>query len=94
MEWILGSLISLIVFTIVASFLYHPPTDKTQLMPFLKNMSIVAGLFATIVSIHDFIYHSNFFAQVFGGAPYGDCRVQSLGRPKPEYYGNCKVFNK
>lgn len=93
MDTIIGSLISLIGFTILASLLYHPPTDPSQRMAFLKNMSIVAGLVATIVSIHDFIYHNNIFAWLFGGVKYGDCTVSNIATGM-NYVGDCRVFNK
>ncbi len=37
------SIYSLILFTLLASFLYHPPTDANEKIPFLKNMGLVGG---------------------------------------------------
>jgi uncharacterized membrane protein YphA (DoxX/SURF4 family) len=39
----IGSII-LIVFLIIATFLYHPPTDPKQINNFLKNLSLMGGL--------------------------------------------------
>lgn len=41
-----GAVISLIVFTILASFLYHSPLEASERISFMKNMSIVGGLLA------------------------------------------------
>jgi len=34
----------LIAFTVLATLLYHPPTDKKQLMRFFMNLAIIGGL--------------------------------------------------
>ncbi len=39
----IGSII-LIVFLIIATFLYHPPTDPNEINNFLKNLSLMGGL--------------------------------------------------
>lgn len=41
-----GAVISLVVFTILASFLYHSPLEASERISFMKNMSIVGGLLA------------------------------------------------
>lgn len=41
------SILVLLVFTILATLLYHFPS-KTQMMPFLKNLAIIGGLWALI----------------------------------------------
>jgi uncharacterized membrane protein YphA (DoxX/SURF4 family) len=46
-QWIQGSLVSLIFFTIFATILYHSPFQPGQMMPFLKNLSIISGLTST-----------------------------------------------
>lgn len=37
---------SLLIFTILATVLYHFPSNKAQFMPFLKNLAIIGGLWA------------------------------------------------
>ncbi len=39
----IGSII-LIIFLIIATFLYHPPTDPNEINNFLKNLSLMGGL--------------------------------------------------
>jgi uncharacterized membrane protein YphA (DoxX/SURF4 family) len=39
----IGSLI-LLIFVIIATFLYHPPNDPNELNNFLKNLSLMGGL--------------------------------------------------
>lgn len=34
----------LIAFTVLATLLYHPPTDKNQLMRFFINLAVIGGL--------------------------------------------------
>ena len=43
-RFIMAGVIGLIAFTILANVFYHPLNDKTQVMPFIKNTSIVGGL--------------------------------------------------
>ena len=38
--------IGLICFTVLATMLYHSPLEKGQIMPFLKNLSIIGGLWS------------------------------------------------
>jgi len=45
----IGSII-LIVFLIIATFLYHPPTDPKQINNFLKNLSLMGGLGFIIIN--------------------------------------------
>jgi len=40
------SIISLIVFTIFATLIYHFPTNPGQKNPFMKNVAIIGGLMA------------------------------------------------
>jgi hypothetical protein len=42
---------SLIIFTLFASFLYHPPNDPNEKIAFLKNMGLVGGF---ILMLHVF----------------------------------------
>ena len=35
---------SLIAFTILATVLYHPPTDSSQMIPFMKNLALLGGM--------------------------------------------------
>ena len=35
---------SLIAFTILATLLYHPPTDSSQMIPFMKNLALLGGM--------------------------------------------------
>lgn len=38
------SITSIIVFTLLASFLYHPPTNPNERINFLKNIGLIGGL--------------------------------------------------
>ena len=40
------SLLIFTIFSILASVLYHFPSNKAQFMPFLKNLAIIGGLWA------------------------------------------------
>ena len=40
------SIISLIIFTILATLIYHFPTNPGQKNPFMKNVAIIGGLIA------------------------------------------------
>jgi putative oxidoreductase len=42
------SAIALIIFTILASVLYHPITDSNQIGQFLANLAVIGGLLAII----------------------------------------------
>ena len=42
------SAIALILFTIIASLLYHPITDSNQIGKFLANLAIIGGLLAIL----------------------------------------------
>ena len=44
------SIYALILFTILATLLYHFPTDPSERINFLKNLSIIGGFFA--LSMH------------------------------------------
>jgi uncharacterized membrane protein YphA (DoxX/SURF4 family) len=37
-------IICFILFTVTATMLFHPPTDKTQQIQFMKNISIIGAL--------------------------------------------------
>jgi hypothetical protein len=43
-EYAKYSLSLLIVFTILTTVLYHPPTDPSQRISFLKNLAVIGGL--------------------------------------------------
>ncbi len=43
-RFIVAGAIGLMIFTILANIFYHPLNDKAQVMPFIKNTSIVGGL--------------------------------------------------
>lgn len=38
------AVISLLIFTVIATLLYHLPTDDGQTIHFLKNLSLIGGL--------------------------------------------------
>ena len=46
------SCVSLILFTVAASILYHNPIDSSQRMAFLKNLSIIGGLGCALSLYH------------------------------------------
>lgn len=43
-------IICFILFTVTATMLFHPPTDKTQQIQFMKNISII-GAFLLLLSV-------------------------------------------
>ena len=43
-----NSAIALIVFTVLASLLYHPITDSNQIGQFLANLAVIGGLLAIL----------------------------------------------
>ena len=38
------AVVSLLIFTVIATLLYHLPTDDGQTIHFLKNLSLIGGL--------------------------------------------------
>jgi uncharacterized membrane protein YphA (DoxX/SURF4 family) len=46
-----GSL-SLILFVFIATLIYHPITDKTQINNILKNIAILGGLIMLLVQVN------------------------------------------
>ena len=38
------AVVSLLIFTVIATLLYHLPTDDGQMIHFLKNLSLIGGL--------------------------------------------------
>jgi putative oxidoreductase len=43
-------IICFIIFTVTATIMFHPPTDKTQQIQFMKNISII-GAFLLLLSV-------------------------------------------
>lgn len=42
------SIYSLIIFTVIASLFYHPPTDPSQRTSFLKNLGLIGGFILSL----------------------------------------------